>query len=37
MELDDITISKAITESFMKDFIEALEVDIAIVGAGQLV
>jgi thiamine thiazole synthase len=32
--LDDITISKAITESFMKDFIEAMEVDVAIAGAG---
>ncbi|MFC1974539.1 sulfide-dependent adenosine diphosphate thiazole synthase, partial [Chloroflexota bacterium] len=32
--LDDITISKAITESFMKDFIEAMEVDVAIGGAG---
>ena len=32
--LDEITISKAITESFMKDFMDAMEVDIAIVGAG---
>jgi len=32
--LDDITISKAITESFMKDFLEAMEVDVAIAGAG---
>jgi len=32
--LDDIIISKAITESFMKDFIEAMEVDVAIGGAG---
>lgn len=32
--LDDITISKAITESFMKDFMEAMEVDVAIGGAG---
>ena len=32
--LDDITISKAITESFMKDFVEAMEVDVAIGGAG---
>ncbi len=32
--LDDITISKAITESFMKDFLEAMEVDVAIGGAG---
>lgn len=34
MEIDDITISRAITESFMKDFLEAMEVDVAIVGAG---
>ncbi len=32
--LDDITISKAITESFTKDFLEAMEVDVAIGGAG---
>jgi len=32
--LDDITISKAITESFVKDFLKALEVDVAIGGAG---
>ena len=32
--LDDVTISKAITESFMKDFMEAMEVDVAIGGAG---
>ena len=32
--LDEITISKAITETFMKDFIEAMEVDVAIGGAG---
>jgi len=34
MQLDEITISKAITESFMKDFVEAMEVDVAIGGAG---
>ena len=34
MELDDITISRAITESFMKDFMDAMEVEVAIVGAG---
>ena len=34
MRLDEITISKAITESFMKDFLEAMEVDVAICGAG---
>ena len=32
--LDDIIISKAITESFMKDFMLAMEVDVAIAGAG---
>jgi len=32
--LDEITISKAITENFMKDFLEAMEVDVAIGGAG---
>jgi thiamine thiazole synthase len=32
--LDEITVSKAITESFMKDFLEAMEVDVAIGGAG---
>ena len=32
--LDEITISKAITESFMKDFMDAMEVDVAICGAG---
>ncbi len=31
--LDEITVSKAITESFMKDFLEAMEVDVAIGGA----
>ena len=34
MKIDDITISKAITESFMKSFLEAMEVDVAIAGAG---
>jgi len=32
--MDDIIISKAITESFLKEFIDTLEVDVAIVGAG---
>ena len=32
--LDELTISKAITESFMRDFLEAMEVDVAIGGAG---
>ena len=34
MEIDDITISRAITESFMKDFMDAMEVEVAIAGAG---
>jgi thiazole biosynthesis enzyme len=34
MELDEVTISKAITETFMKEFLEAMEVDVAIAGAG---
>jgi len=34
MQLDDITISRAITESFMKDFLEVMEVEVAIGGAG---
>jgi len=32
--LDEITVSKAITESFMNDFLAAMEVDVAIGGAG---
>ena len=34
MEINEVTISKAITESFVKDFLEAMEVDVAIAGAG---
>lgn len=34
MELSEITISKAIIDRFSKKFIEYLEVDVAIVGAG---
>jgi thiazole biosynthesis enzyme len=34
MELDEITISKAITESFLKDFQEAMDIEVAIGGAG---
>lgn len=34
MKLDDITISRAITDSFMKDFQEAMDVEVAIGGAG---
>ena len=32
--MDEITISRAIVESYMKDFMQALEVDVAIAGAG---
>ncbi|MBM4433467.1 MAG: thiazole biosynthesis protein, partial [Chloroflexi bacterium] len=34
MVIDEITISKAITETYMKDLTEAMEVDVAIAGAG---
>jgi thiazole biosynthesis enzyme len=34
MELDEVTISRAITESYIKEFLAATEVDVAIVGAG---
>lgn len=34
MKLDDITISKAIIETFNKKFLAALDVDVALVGAG---
>ena len=34
MKLDDITISRAIIENFYKKFLEVLEVDVALVGAG---
>lgn len=34
MQLDEVIISRAITESFMKEFLEAMEVDVAIGGAG---
>ena len=34
MKIDDITISKAITESFIKDFMDYMELDVAIAGAG---
>ena len=34
MQLDDITISRAITESFIKEFQEAMDVEVAIGGAG---
>jgi thiamine thiazole synthase len=32
--MDEVFISKAITESYMKDFLESMEVDVAIAGAG---
>ncbi len=34
MQLDDVTISRAITESFIKEFQEAMDVEVAIGGAG---
>jgi thiamine thiazole synthase len=34
MQINEVTISKAITESFIKDFLGAMEVDVAIAGAG---
>jgi len=34
MQLDDVTISRAITESFMSEFQQALDVEVAIGGAG---
>ncbi|OIO35871.1 MAG: ribose 1,5-bisphosphate isomerase [bacterium (Candidatus Ratteibacteria) CG_4_10_14_3_um_filter_41_18] len=34
MKLDDVLISKAITEEFTQDFLKFMEVDVAIVGAG---
>lgn len=32
--MDEITISRAIVESYMKDFMGAMETDVAVVGAG---
>ena len=34
MQLDDIKISKAIIESYKDKLVKALDVDVAIVGAG---
>ncbi len=34
MQLDDVIISRAITETFIKDFTDAMDVDVAVVGAG---
>lgn len=32
--MDDILISRAITNSFVTDFLDAMEVDVAVAGAG---
>ncbi len=32
--MDEVIISKAITESYIKDLLNAMELDVAIVGAG---
>ena len=32
--MDEVTISRAITETYIKDLLEAMELDVAIVGAG---
>ncbi len=32
--MDEVTISRAITESFMKEFMDSMEVEAAVVGAG---
>ena len=34
MQLDDVTISRAITQRFMEEFQQAMDIDVAIVGAG---
>jgi len=34
MQLDDVTISRVITKSFMEDFQQAMDVEVAIGGAG---
>jgi len=34
MELDEITISKAIVETFTKEFLDAMDIEVAIGGAG---
>ncbi len=34
MQLDDVTISRVIIKSFMEDFLKAMDVDVAIGGAG---
>lgn len=32
--MDEVTISRAITETFMKDFMDAMDIDVAVAGAG---
>ena len=32
--MDEVTISRAIVENYMKDFMEAMDVDVAVAGAG---
>ena len=32
--MDEVTISKAITESYLKDLLDSMQVDVAIAGAG---
>lgn len=32
--MDEVTISRAITETFMKDFMDSMDIDVAIAGAG---
>jgi thiamine thiazole synthase len=34
MQLNEVTISRAITETYMKEFLDSLVVDVAVVGAG---
>jgi thiamine thiazole synthase len=34
MEINETTVSRAITETFMQEFLDAMEVDVAVVGAG---
>lgn len=34
MELNEVTVSRAITETFIQEFLDAMEVDVAVVGAG---
>jgi sulfide-dependent adenosine diphosphate thiazole synthase len=34
IEIDEVVVSRAITENFMREFLDNLEVDVAVVGAG---